>query len=97
MEKKEKTQKNKKSLLRRILKWTGITFLMLIIALILGLTISKPLELKIIETEINVELRKKQQEKLKLHLCIENTLTLTKKLTKNNLTKSAGIHTNKLA
>ena len=35
MEKKEKTQKNKKSLLRRILKWTGITFLMLIIALIL--------------------------------------------------------------
>jgi hypothetical protein len=36
----------------------------LIIALILGLTISKPLELKIIETEINVELRKHQQEKL---------------------------------
>jgi hypothetical protein len=36
----------------------------LIIALILGLTISKPLELKIIETEINVELRKKQQMKL---------------------------------
>lgn len=36
----------------------------LIIALILGITISKPLELKIIETEINVELRKKQQEKL---------------------------------
>jgi hypothetical protein len=36
------------------------------IALILGLTISKPLELKIIETEINVELRKKQQEKLDL-------------------------------
>jgi len=34
------------------------------IALILGLTISKPLELKILETEINVELRKKQQEKL---------------------------------
>jgi len=34
------------------------------IALILGFTISKPLELKIIETEINVELRKKQQEKL---------------------------------
>lgn len=38
----------------------------LLIALILGLTISKPLELKIIETEINVELRKKQQEKLDL-------------------------------
>ena len=38
----------------------------LMIALILGLTISKPLELKIIETEINVELRKKQQEKLDL-------------------------------
>lgn len=36
----------------------------LLIALILGITISKPLELKIIETEINVELRKKQQEKL---------------------------------
>jgi hypothetical protein len=36
----------------------------LIIAIILGLTISKPLELRIIETEINVELRKKQQEKL---------------------------------
>jgi hypothetical protein len=36
----------------------------LIIALILGFTISKPLELKIIETEINVELRKKQQEKM---------------------------------
>jgi hypothetical protein len=36
----------------------------LIIALILGITISKPLELKIIETEINVELRKKQQEKM---------------------------------
>jgi hypothetical protein len=36
----------------------------LIIALILGLTISKPLELKIIETEINVELRKHQQQKL---------------------------------
>jgi hypothetical protein len=36
----------------------------LLIALILGFTISKPLELKIIETEINVELRKKQQEKL---------------------------------
>jgi hypothetical protein len=36
----------------------------LIIALILGFTISKPLELKIIETEINVELRKEQQEKL---------------------------------
>jgi hypothetical protein len=36
----------------------------LIIAIILGITISKPLELKIIETEINVELRKKQQEKL---------------------------------
>jgi len=35
----------------------------LLIALILGITISKPLELKIIETEINVELRKKQQEK----------------------------------
>jgi hypothetical protein len=32
--------------------------------LILGITISKPLELKIIETEINVELRKKQQEKM---------------------------------
>jgi hypothetical protein len=30
----------------------------------LGLTISKPLEIKILETEINVELRKKQQEKL---------------------------------
>jgi hypothetical protein len=36
----------------------------IIIALILGLTISKPLEIKILETEINVELRKKQQEKL---------------------------------
>lgn len=36
----------------------------IVIALILGLTISKPLELKILETEINVELRKKQQEKL---------------------------------
>jgi hypothetical protein len=36
----------------------------IIIAIILGITISKPLELKIIETEINVELRKKQQEKL---------------------------------
>ena len=36
----------------------------LIIAIILGITISKPLELKIIETEINVELRKTQQEKL---------------------------------
>ena len=36
----------------------------IVIALILGLTISKPLEIKILETEINVELRKKQQEKL---------------------------------
>ena len=36
----------------------------ILIALILGLTISKPLEIKILETEINVELRKKQQEKL---------------------------------
>jgi len=36
----------------------------LLIAFILGLTISKPLELKIIETEINVELRKHQQKKL---------------------------------
>lgn len=35
----------------------------LIIAIILGITISKPLELKIIETEINVELRKTQQAK----------------------------------
>jgi hypothetical protein len=36
----------------------------LIIAFILGITISKPLELKIIETEINVQLRKEQQLKL---------------------------------
>lgn len=36
----------------------------LIIAIILGLTISKPLELRIIQTEIDVELRKKQQDKL---------------------------------
>lgn len=36
----------------------------LLIALILGFTISKPLELKIIETEINVQLRKEQQLKL---------------------------------
>lgn len=35
----------------------------LIIALILGITISKPLELQIIKTEIDVELRKKQDEK----------------------------------
>ncbi|MFN5318363.1 MAG: DUF4407 domain-containing protein [Bacteroidia bacterium] len=46
------------------LKEFGQAIPRLIIALILGLTISKPLELKIIETEINVELRKKQQEKL---------------------------------
>jgi hypothetical protein len=36
----------------------------ILIAIILGITISKPLELKIIETEIDVELRKTQQEKL---------------------------------
>jgi len=36
----------------------------ILIAIILGFTISKPLELKIIETEVNVELRKQQQEKL---------------------------------
>lgn len=36
----------------------------IIIALILGLTISKPLEIKILETEIDVELGIKQQEKL---------------------------------
>jgi len=48
------------------LKEFGQAIPRLIIALILGLTISKPLELKIIETEINVELRKKQQEKLDL-------------------------------
>lgn len=46
------------------LKEFGQAIPRLIIALILGITISKPLELKIIETEINVELRKKQQEKL---------------------------------
>jgi len=46
------------------LKEFGQAIPRLIIALILGLTISKPLELKIIETEINVELRKKQQMKL---------------------------------
>jgi hypothetical protein len=48
------------------LKEFGQAIPRLLIALILGLTISKPLELKIIETEINVELRKKQQEKLDL-------------------------------
>ncbi len=48
------------------LKEFGQSIPRLLIALILGLTISKPLELKIIETEINVELRKKQQEKLDL-------------------------------
>jgi hypothetical protein len=36
----------------------------IVIAFILGVTISKPLEIKILETEINVELRIKQQEKL---------------------------------
>ena len=36
----------------------------LFIAVIFALTISKPLELKIIQTEIDVELRKKQQDKL---------------------------------
>jgi hypothetical protein len=46
------------------LKEFGQALPRLIIALILGITISKPLELKIIETEINVELRKKQQEKM---------------------------------
>lgn len=46
------------------LKEFGQAIPRLIIALILGLTISKPLELKIIETEINVELRKHQQQKL---------------------------------
>ncbi|MFM9051803.1 MAG: DUF4407 domain-containing protein [Bacteroidota bacterium] len=46
------------------LKEFGQAIPRLIIALILGITISKPLELKIIETEINVELRKKQQEKM---------------------------------
>lgn len=46
------------------LKEFGQAIPRLIVALILGITISKPLELKIIETEINVELRKKQQEKL---------------------------------
>jgi hypothetical protein len=46
------------------LKEFGQSIPRLIIALILGLTISKPLELKIIETEINVELRKHQQQKL---------------------------------
>jgi hypothetical protein len=45
------------------LKEFGQAIPRLIIALILGLTISKPLELEIIKTEINVELRKKQQEK----------------------------------
>jgi hypothetical protein len=46
------------------LKEFGQAIPRIIIAIILGITISKPLELKIIETEINVELRKKQQEKL---------------------------------
>lgn len=46
------------------LKEFGQALPRLVIALILGITISKPLELKIIETEINVELRKKQQEKM---------------------------------
>ena len=46
------------------LKEFGQAIPRIIIAVILGITISKPLELKIIETEINVELRKKQQEKL---------------------------------
>jgi hypothetical protein len=46
------------------LKEFGQAIPRLLIALILGITISKPLELKIIETEINVELRKTQQEKL---------------------------------
>lgn len=46
------------------LKEFGQALPRLIIALILGITISKPLELKIIETEIDVELRKKQQEKM---------------------------------
>ena len=46
------------------LKEFGQAIPRLIIAIILGITISKPLELKIIETEINVELRKTQQEKL---------------------------------
>ncbi|MFM9028250.1 MAG: DUF4407 domain-containing protein, partial [Bacteroidota bacterium] len=46
------------------LKEFGQAIPRLIIALILGITISKPLELKIIETEINVQLRKKQQEKM---------------------------------
>ena len=46
------------------LKEFGQAIPRLLIALILGITISKPLELKIIETEINVELHKKQQEKL---------------------------------
>lgn len=46
------------------LKEFGQALPRLLIALILGITISKPLELKIIETEINVELRKKQQEKM---------------------------------
>ncbi|MGR6087723.1 MAG: DUF4407 domain-containing protein [Arcticibacter sp.] len=46
------------------LKEFGQALPRLFIALILGITISKPLELKIIETEINVELRKKQQEKM---------------------------------
>ncbi len=46
------------------LKEFGQAIPRLIIALILGLTISKPLELRIIQTEINVELRKKQQDKL---------------------------------
>jgi hypothetical protein len=46
------------------LKEFGQAIPRLIIALILGFTISKPFELKIIETEINVELRKEQQEKL---------------------------------
>ena len=46
------------------LKEFGQAIPRILIAIILGFTISKPLELKIIETEVNVELRKQQQEKL---------------------------------
>jgi hypothetical protein len=46
------------------LKEFGQAIPRIVIALILGLTISKPLEIEILKTEIDVELNKKQNEKL---------------------------------
>jgi hypothetical protein len=57
MSKKEKTPKKKKSLLRRILKWTGITFFVLIVLIVLIPVLFKDQIKELVLDEVNKTLK----------------------------------------